>query len=171
MDSRARHTNISCGRDLCRLCGQSRPGLVGKRVLRTPIPQQGSIKLLGHEAPHVATVPTCLPGGKQDLQFLAIQTPVARPRGFTSASGFGHGPTTRANTRVLALRDKRVHFVLTIIDKTSTYLCPEATRLVVSFCYFRSGHIWLFFVCQTCPNADCWLKPHNPQSRINLALQ
>ena len=28
-----------------------------------------------------------------------------------------------------------------------------------------------YFVCQTCPNADCWPKPHNPQSRINLALQ
>ena len=35
--------------------------------IRTSIPQQGSTRLLGHWAPHVAAIPTCLPGGKQDL--------------------------------------------------------------------------------------------------------
>ena len=35
---------------------------------RAPLPRQGSTKLLGHEAHHVGTLPTCLPERKQDLQ-------------------------------------------------------------------------------------------------------
>ena len=66
-ESHARHTSILCGRDLFRLCGQSRPGLGGKACATHIITSTREHWAPRAQGPHVAAIPTCLPGGKQDL--------------------------------------------------------------------------------------------------------
>ena len=104
----ATHKYLMWSRLSC-LRGHCRPGLFGKaRAYARQFLNKGALGSSGTRPLMLLLSLLASPEGNKTW-ILEMQTPVARPRGFTSASGFGHGPTTRANTRVLALRDKRLH--------------------------------------------------------------